>query len=152
MTLFFRTDIGFGRAAVFLWKVVTQIGVWANRTIIKIACISKNLIRNGMMLIVVGPPIWNLCVKSMLEINQQDFFVIHFQCCATCGWIKITLSYIQFQTFSINFVGMYLKLGPALSGCMRTQIIFTVIKCWIKIFIQFSNRGYFCLFLVWYWM
>ena len=73
MTLFFRKDNGFGKTATFL--SVTQIGILENRTIveIKIVCISE-VIRNGMMALVVG--LSNLCVKSMLEINQQNFFLL----------------------------------------------------------------------------
>ena len=55
MTLFFRKENGFGRAAVFL--LVTQIGIVDNRTIgeMKIVCISKEIRRNGMITIVMIP-------------------------------------------------------------------------------------------------
>ena len=80
MTLFYRKDNGFGRAAAFL--SLTQNGVGTNRTVVdmKTVCISKKWIRNGMISSVTIPAITNLCVKSMLEINRQDFFVCHFQC------------------------------------------------------------------------
>ena len=79
MTLLSRKENGFGRAAAFL--LVTQIGVLDNQTVmveIKIVCLSTEVIRNGMISIVIGPIMPNLCVKLMLEINQQNFFVIHF--------------------------------------------------------------------------
>ena len=78
MTLFSRKVIGFGRAAAFLWKMVTQIGVGANRTImleIKTVCISTKNIGNGMITDVKTPGFSNLCVKSMLEINRIFLFV-----------------------------------------------------------------------------
>ena len=105
MTLFSRKDIGFGKTVVSL--LVIQIGVLDNRTIsmeMQIVCISTKILRNGMIPNVMVPSYWNLCVKSMLEINQQDFFVIHFQCCATCWWIKFNLPCIQFQTLKYSFM------------------------------------------------
>ena len=77
--MFSRKDNGFGRAAAFL--LVTQIGIVANRTImveVKIVCLSTKIIRNGMMTIVIVPMLSNLCVKSMLEINRQDFLFVTF--------------------------------------------------------------------------
>ena len=78
MTLFYRKENGFGKAAAFL--LVTQSGLLANRTMLemKIVCLSTKVIRNGVITIVTIPSISNLCVKSMLEINQQVFLFVTF--------------------------------------------------------------------------
>ena len=79
MTLFSGKDIGFGRAAAYL--LVTKTGILANRTIkveIKIVCLSPEVIRNGMITIVMLTGKKNLCVKSMLEINQKFFLFVTF--------------------------------------------------------------------------
>ena len=70
MTLFSRKDIGFGRAAVY--SSVTPIGDLANRTMMVemvIVCISTAVVRNGMMPIVIGAVVSNLCVKLMHETS-----------------------------------------------------------------------------------
>ena len=74
MTLFSRKENGFGRAAAFL--LVTQIGVLAIRTVveIKIVWLSAEVIRNGLMPLVIGQ-VLNLCVKSMLENTSTGLFL-----------------------------------------------------------------------------
>ena len=83
ITSFSRKDIGFGRAAVFLWH--SLIGFLENRTIlreIKIVCLFAHFtpVEKIGMITIVMIPTWNLCVKSVRgnlllhHLQQRQFW------------------------------------------------------------------------------